>query len=248
MSLATWRTEYYPIDDTAELNAYDAIRWTKSKWIGLRKDNLIRHKLTKMIEVIIDKDRNYLVIGPKTSQMCNLWRYSACKRCPLFSVLKHSCDDEYNHWLTTGDPEPMIKLFAELKVYALEFDNSLIHPILYVEVQIDKGLPTPCHIQVSHDIYTKNAHVWYKGRHLILPHAVWLYNQNLEEIPKDKMIAHKCNIRSCFNMQHLELSHTSAIALPKIERRRRQMIIDAIEQKYNYLSYGRVNKKRTNVH
>ena len=128
MSIESWREEFYPTP--AQLVAPGVLYAAKhslKKWIGLRQENLDRHKVA-MYGWYLQVEPNGLVgveIGAVSCALCaQFFNDNAsieCAACPLYMTLGRACDDDisdddescdYNSpwaaWLASFNPEPMI--------------------------------------------------------------------------------------------------------------------------------------------
>ena len=133
MSLETWQKKFYPKTPTARLSKLAAIQHSLTKWVGLRRNNLIRHGLWVIrtgwnvyigacVEGV-DDDR--LEIGSDSCALCVKYLDPNtsgvevdCKKCPLYHARAGiPCTaagvsqkrSPYASWVWEGDPEPMIK-------------------------------------------------------------------------------------------------------------------------------------------
>lgn len=120
MSLATWMEEFYPItaDATTKRNA---IEHSLRKWIGLRPENLAKHRVAKGKDFfwnnsVISDGEGGLYIESESCALCfhyyDRGEAPRCGRCPLAKAREgRPCDQydsPYHKWLYTDDPEPMI--------------------------------------------------------------------------------------------------------------------------------------------
>lgn len=130
MSLRSWLATYLPTpadhpDNTA--SAVAALRHSLHKWTGLRPEVLKSYGIVKQSRTVIRDSDGF--IFSVTGSSCSLCQFSRnrdillfpieCSRCPIASPRDEelfTCDSDdspYEHWLCTGDPEPMIQLLSE---------------------------------------------------------------------------------------------------------------------------------------
>lgn len=126
MSLESWKAEFYQLDANSEAVQIDDITRTRhslQKWIGLRKENLERHNLSKGLRIIMDNiNSNILAIETESCSLCRNYIKTDCKGCPLYIQRgSFKCDKEtqeednnkklyppYQTWLFKNNPESMI--------------------------------------------------------------------------------------------------------------------------------------------
>lgn len=125
MSIRTWKEEFYP-KRSCDTDEHEAIDHSIRKWIGLRPENLAKHK------VVWDGDYGCLRDAPgdmafvdsSTCALCHHFRGmeqdewgESCSGCPLFEVRDRAqCDSArmneddapYFQFMHGRDPEPMI--------------------------------------------------------------------------------------------------------------------------------------------
>lgn len=113
MSIETWKQEFFEADFQQERQCQQSLK----KWIGLRKENLEKHKCAREWNTILDVQRKGIRITAGTCSLCH-FNYETdeldeCEGCPLYKHLGVSCDacstSPYSFWLLSSDPEPMIK-------------------------------------------------------------------------------------------------------------------------------------------
>ena len=110
MSIKTWKEEFYQnyIPETDE----DAIEKSLMRWIGLRRENLLAHRL-KFQEAI---NGSYCGLCEKFARR-NLYSDNPCLNCPLYLKDNESCDDGWSKYQTalhTRYPEVLITALAKL--------------------------------------------------------------------------------------------------------------------------------------
>jgi hypothetical protein len=117
MSLETWKAEFYPVEASEVAVGLPAIEHSLRKWIGLRKENLVRHGLTNVRYCIGESDDKFLNINSNSCALCTHYIDQECSECPLVAVRGMTCDDDfdevyapYQTFGEKGDPEPMIAL------------------------------------------------------------------------------------------------------------------------------------------
>lgn len=113
MSLKTWIEEFYPIE--ARLAVDDDVQACEHsirKWMGLRRENLMKHGVVMNVRVVTEvapeSGTDYLDIPDDKTFWINSGSCVLCQRhynefadvedqcetCPLFRSLGYSCDDE----------------------------------------------------------------------------------------------------------------------------------------------------------
>lgn len=122
MSVQTWKKEFYPSTAIHGKSKAALIAASLKKWIGLRKNNLRKHKLRKESTVLMGEDMRWededFDVCSENCHLCQKYyneqlqdREDECVDCPIF---RHTggrpCGEEYFHWEDTGDPGPMIRL------------------------------------------------------------------------------------------------------------------------------------------
>lgn len=131
MSLKTWKEEFYPVE-ADKVPEEHAIAHSLQKWIGLRKENLEKHKckITDRLPRSVVNDhttKDSLPITWKSCALCQHYdgpeeEYHECNGCPLKQLRDRPCDqavldsDEeapYTIFVATLDPEPMIELLEQ---------------------------------------------------------------------------------------------------------------------------------------
>ena len=117
MSLETWKEKFYPEKPTKNMTKKAAIQHSITKWIGLRPENLDKHKLELDVEGDLLEDGKY-VFGVNSSSCALCRKYyddddRGCQKCPLFKVLDNErCDYDNDSpfviYRNEHNPEPMI--------------------------------------------------------------------------------------------------------------------------------------------
>lgn len=91
MSLKTWKAEFYQTE-AKNCPRSKAAEHSLRKWIGLKKENLKKHKVKVGLIGVIDErynflslNRNTLIIDKNTCALCKhfLSSLSGCEKCPL---------------------------------------------------------------------------------------------------------------------------------------------------------------------
>lgn len=131
MSIKTWKAEFYstPIEEAASGTAAVAIQHSLTKWKGLTKENLKKHRV-KVVDSCIVGQRYFdhysapdsVVLNDETCSLCEKYYRlddpnGSCSRCPLYKVVGAGCgeiyDDPYSVFVDDGDPAPMIKALSK---------------------------------------------------------------------------------------------------------------------------------------
>lgn len=120
MSLKTWKEEFYPID-AEYVSEEDAVEHSLRKWIGLRKENLDKHRISTGWTGISDGDED-VYIDSSTCALCQRYfddeAVNECASCPLFDLLGKRCDNgddsPFVIWGEYENPEPMIAALEQL--------------------------------------------------------------------------------------------------------------------------------------
>lgn len=121
MSLKTWKEEFYPIRAKHVSEEEDAVEHSLRKWIGLRKENLDKHRISTGWIGISDGDE-YVYIDSSTCALCQRYfddeAVNECASCPLFDLLGKRCDNgddsPFVIWGEYENPEPMIAALEQL--------------------------------------------------------------------------------------------------------------------------------------
>jgi len=125
MSLQTWKKEFYT-EDATNVSKEDAIEHSLKKWRGLTKENLEKHCVVRLRDLICDINGSSRLYIDKDSCALCLTSGDDCTSCPLFESREDvSCDsttnDEktspYHAFTRDGNAEPMIKALEEAKEY-----------------------------------------------------------------------------------------------------------------------------------
>jgi len=122
MSLATWKAKYYPIE--ADLvPKEEALAHALQKWKGLYPSILKRYRVRlegRTLVCLVGPDTTRLDIDVDSCALCHHYAHSnSCPKCPLYLARQGvrcdklmgdelGSDSPYGHWLSTGDPRPMI--------------------------------------------------------------------------------------------------------------------------------------------
>ena len=116
MSIATWKAEFYPTDNFADMSAEEAVRHSLQKWKGLKHDQMQKHEVewsqTGLCLVGIEEGR--IRIDSDSCALCYLYNDHYCARCPLKQARAVRCDvprddEEASPWaLRFKKPEAMI--------------------------------------------------------------------------------------------------------------------------------------------
>lgn len=126
MSLATWKSEFYPVE-AAEVPVEQAIEHSLRKWQGLLAANLSAHGLERKNEYIRDETDCFAVNGDSCALCVHHYasvdaRSYRCAKCPLFKLRGEACDSAlvslspYQAFTgMRGDPLPMINLLQKAK-------------------------------------------------------------------------------------------------------------------------------------
>ena len=98
-----WLKRFYKKVNLKKITAEEAVQHSLNKWIGLR--HLKEYGLVRIYNTIYEGDSltTVLVFNAETCALCLTSK--SCATCLL-----HNCVEEYNTFVMTGDPEPMIKL------------------------------------------------------------------------------------------------------------------------------------------
>lgn len=127
MSNETWRDEFYPCNASSEEALQAPAKHSLRKWIGFRKANLDKHKLSDIP----------MEIDASTCALCQKYEVAedTCDNCPLCVVRGgYPCDEQtpreqehptecpYVQFTLYDDPEPMIQWLE--KAVALEEDST----------------------------------------------------------------------------------------------------------------------------
>jgi len=111
MSLATWKKESYPTP-ASKCAEKDALHHVLRKYLGTRKAVLKRHRVVAINSTLTDGVYQFH-FNEKTCALCKFYRVRHCRSaCPLVTHAGLVCGragSVYNHWVRTGDPEPMIR-------------------------------------------------------------------------------------------------------------------------------------------
>lgn len=72
MSLATWKEEFYPCVPDPEWDDISCLEHSIRKWIGLRAENLAKHKITKRPNgnPVLDSSGEYFVVDNESCACC----------------------------------------------------------------------------------------------------------------------------------------------------------------------------------
>lgn len=133
MSLQTWKDEFYP-KPAHQVPESEALQHSLQKWIGLRSENLNKHKLKHSLGIITDSSKEQLFIDSTSCALCSHYLdkdgEDECPKCPLTLKRGFACDDgdnpPYLSLTCDNDPEPMINLIQ------LAISESVRrHPSLY---------------------------------------------------------------------------------------------------------------------
>lgn len=122
MSLETWKEEFYPIDAEYVSEEEDAVAHSLRKWIGLRKENLDKHRISSTGWIGISDGDEYVYIDSSTCALCQRYfddeAVNECASCPLFDLLGKRCDNgddsPFVIWGEYENPEPMIAALKQL--------------------------------------------------------------------------------------------------------------------------------------
>lgn len=133
MSLETWLAEYYPTPAN-EVPEGEALDHSIRKWLGLRAENLSKHKVTLLDTVIFDDDdiedephdELGISINGDTCALCeHHHEYDGslsiltCPTCPIVVATGEACSGKpgsaYSEFCTDRGPEPMIRLLQLTK-------------------------------------------------------------------------------------------------------------------------------------
>jgi len=117
MSLESWKAEFYPKPANIVPES-GAVSHSLKKWIGLRPENLEKHRVRKVLQSVADGFRRISIDGDSCA-LCmhylltiNGSSSTPCEFCPLGKHLGRACDRgisaPYGIWARTGNPEPMI--------------------------------------------------------------------------------------------------------------------------------------------
>ncbi len=131
MSLKTWKDEFYPVEADKVEGRLEAIQHSLVKWVGVRGDNLKKHKV-KLIGTSLAGTRGSIGIDSYSCALCSLYLRTSkvrCSECPLVAIRGGcSCDTKldlgeglspYHYFALEGNPEPMIELLEK----ALELEK-----------------------------------------------------------------------------------------------------------------------------
>lgn len=133
MSLETWKKEFYSQDPTKRMTKVAAVKHSIKKWVGLRPENLKKHKLSYFdVKGLQDVDGNKFWVNSSSCALCVKYYddqqdKNSCYRCPLYKSLGNiECDgsDDMPFMLfvdNKNDPEPMI---AALEKVLAEIENE----------------------------------------------------------------------------------------------------------------------------
>ena len=118
MSLATWKAEFYPVK-AKDCPEEEYITHALRKYIGTRKENLVRHEVTlRGMTLMDDSDKSMFRLDSETCALCVHYE---CPYCPLHLIDIHlsSCSDQMGSpWFefkVYGNPEPMIARLEEIQ-------------------------------------------------------------------------------------------------------------------------------------
>jgi hypothetical protein len=124
MSLATWKSEFYPVE-AKDVPEADALDHSIRKWEGLTTENIVKHHMTVGYGRIISSRGGEFTIDGESCALCAVYfsETNKCRPCPLVSVRGVSCDNEgegednspFNHFLEYNDPIPMLNLLKKAK-------------------------------------------------------------------------------------------------------------------------------------
>lgn len=115
MSLESWKEEFYPVPAN-EVSEADAVKHSRRKWIGLRPENLIHHKVWMHDSKLTGKDGT-LEINSESCALCHHYLDPTCKECPLRKLLGRPCDivgKPYEVFFRRYDPELMITALEQI--------------------------------------------------------------------------------------------------------------------------------------
>jgi len=137
MSLKTWKAEFYSVL-AADVPESDAVQHSLTKWIGLRKENLEKHRvvlhqklLVGMGTVPFSEFTDSFYVDSESCALCihhlkygasNIGKTNGCSSCPLYQLRDTRCDrrksglssgtigkSPYEEFTISGNPEPMIE-------------------------------------------------------------------------------------------------------------------------------------------
>ena len=135
MSVESWAVEFYPVpaSEAAE-NDKEALNHSERKWIGLRKENLKKHKVIvhSWQRTVVDESpipiKKTMSLTSASCALCIRHDRNDCVSCPLYEVRGVACDSSasadnqdiadvipYFAMMDDNDPEPMINLIQEAK-------------------------------------------------------------------------------------------------------------------------------------
>lgn len=117
MTIKSWKKEFYPVPaENAAKTDLMALRHTLKKYLGLRKENIKKHELLHLRNVIQD-DNDCFVFSGNTCALCEKYNDN-CDNCPITKQEGESCngsdDNVYLQLANNGNPEPMIELMKIL--------------------------------------------------------------------------------------------------------------------------------------
>lgn len=123
MSIRSWKKEFAPgsPEMISKRSDLEMLKWCLQKWIGLAKENLQKHNLRKVGNILCCKTEIYPV-NATTCPLCLLSMRHDCENCPIYETRGDvSCDDvtdledrsPFVCWVDLGYPEPMIDAISE---------------------------------------------------------------------------------------------------------------------------------------
>lgn len=147
MTLKSWLKEFYPtradefkVLQLSPKNKLAATEHSLQKWRGLTPENLKKHGVAvNDVREVVDAadcagsmsggfDEHYLGVDSHSCSLCQLTE-GECSRCPIVEMRQYRCDiptiepkdrqSEWNAFMTTTDPLPMIALLEKTREYLL---------------------------------------------------------------------------------------------------------------------------------
>lgn len=130
MSLQTWKAVFYTESNPRYVTWREALEHSINKWIGLRPENLERHRVHSTSKYLLSDGRYTFPITSDTCMLClkgcyHNGREDMCAGCPLYLSLDNTrCDygddSPYGIFLDSNDPEPMISALKAARSKAIE--------------------------------------------------------------------------------------------------------------------------------
>lgn len=132
MSAKTWLEEHYPVS-AEKMTIFgtdkELVQHALRKWSGLLPEALTKHGLDLEGNIVFNSDEPVIRINGSTCALCIKYVFDAdaflaCKECPLYKMLGHSCDEHYFkgkpspfnsiYWIGLSDPQVIIDVLEKV--------------------------------------------------------------------------------------------------------------------------------------